>query len=722
MVKPNAPRFFREGDEIEFTAKVANLSEKDLKGTAQLFLFDALTNKALDTKFKNNNAQLSFNAKQGQSDRLSWKLSIPEGISTITYKVVAKADNFTDGEENALPILSNRMLVTESLPLHIRKAGAKTFKLNNLVNNTSTTLKHENLTLEFTANPAWYAIQAMPYMMEYPYECSEQTFTRFYANSIASHIMNSNPRIKKVIDSWKNASPNAFLSNLEKNQELKAVILEETPWVLQAKNESERKKRVALLFDLNKMSYEQQKAIKKLKQAQTINGGWPWFKGMEESRYITQHIVTGLGRMKRMNIGIMDDKSVRDMFTDGLEYLQGEFLEDYARVKKRKDYKKHNQLSYSTIQYLYAKTYVDQSFEDEKMKEAVDFYTSQMKKYWLDYNLYMQGMISLTLNRLGENATALDITKSVKERSIVSEEMGMYWKDVTAGYYWYQAPIETQALLIEMMDEVAGDLEAVEDMKAWLIKNKQTNDWKTTKATAEACYALIMRGTEVLANTEFPEIKVGNSSIVYNQKSTSIKEKNVKTEVGTGYFKTSWDKNEITNEMGNVTVTKKTNGVAYGSLYWQYFEDLDKIKWHATPLEIKKELYKVVRTFSGEEMVKIDKTDLKPGDKIRVKIILKSDRGMEYVHMKDMRASGFEPTTVFSNYRYQDGLGYYQVTKDASTNFFFDFLPKGTHVFEYDLRVIHKGKFSNGITTIQSMYAPEFTSHSAGVRVNVKGK
>ena len=330
MVTPNAPRFFREGDEIEFTAKVANLSDKDLNGTAQLFLFDALTNKPLDFQFNNNNAQLTFKAKQGQSDRLSWKLSIPEGISTITYKVVAKADNFTDGEENALPILSNRMLVTESLPLHIRKAGTKTFKLNNLVNNTSATLKHENLTIEFTANPAWYAIQAMPYMMEYPYECSEQTFTRFYANSIASHIMNSNPKIKKVIDSWKNALPNAFLSNLEKNQELKAVILEETPWVLQAKDESERKRRVALLFDLNKMSYEQQKAIKKLNQAQTINGGWPWFKGMQESRYITQHIITGLGRMKRMNIDIMDDKSVRDMFTDGLEYLQGEFLEDYA--------------------------------------------------------------------------------------------------------------------------------------------------------------------------------------------------------------------------------------------------------------------------------------------------------------------------------------------------------------------------------------------------------
>ncbi len=717
MVVPNAPRFLREGDQMTFTAKVSNLSEEDLKGSAQLLLFDALTMKPVDSLFGNLNAVVDFSAAKGQSSRLAWNISVPSGIGAVTYRVVAKAKNFTDGEEMAIPVLSNRMLVTESMPLPSKGIGTKDFKFTKLLNSgSSQSIRHHKLTLEYTSNPAWYAIQAMPYMMEYPYECSEQIFTRYYSNSIASHIVNSSPKIKNVFEAWKQSSPEAFLSNLEKNQELKSLMLEETPWVLDAQNEGERKKRVALLFDLNKMDNELSRAIRKLQKMQVSNGGWPWFPGMRDSRYITQHIITGMGHLDHLGVkNVREEKSVWNMTQNGVRYLDERIIEDYEWLKKHDpNYLTEQRIGEIQIQYLYARSYFKDLPMNNRLKEAYDYYQGQATKYWKNFNLYNEGMIALEAKRFGIKALPEQIMASIKERAIVHEELGMYWKDNVWGYYWYQAPIETQALLIEAFDEVTNDAASVEEAKVWLLKQKQTTDWKTTKATTEAVYALLLRGADLLANDEQVEVKV-------NGKVIDPAALGAKVEAGTGYFKTSWAPEAIVPEMGNVSVTRKTEGVSWGAMYWQYFEDLDKITTHETPLKLKKALFLVQNTDRGPVITPITENQaLKPGDKVRVRIELRTDRDMEYVHMKDMRAAGFEPINVFSRYKWQDGLGYYESTKDAATNFFMDYLPKGTYVFEYDLRVSHFGDFSNGIATIQSMYAPEFTSHSEGIRVNVK--
>lgn len=712
MVVPNAPRFFREGDQISFTAKVSNISETDLNGTAQLFLFDATTMKPIDTEFKNLNALVNFTAKKGQSAKLAWDISIPSGFSAVTYRVVAQAGAFSDGEEMALPVLSNRMLITESMPLPSKGIGAKDFAFSKLLNSgSSKSLKHHKLTLEYTSNPAWYAVQAMPYMMEYPYECAEQTFTRFYANSLASSIVNSSPKIKAVFDEWKESSPDAFLSNLEKNQELKSLMLEETPWVLDAQNEGERKKRIALLFDLNKMDNQLDKALRKLENMQVSNGAWPWFPGMRENRYITQHIVTGMGHLDHLGVKtVREDNRAWKMVQNAIVYLDGEIVTDYLKMKNTyPDYAKHQQINQTIIQYLYARSYFQDLPMDDNLKEAVNFYQAQAAQYWLKFDVYSQGMLALVTKRFEVTELPQKIMASLKERAIVHEELGMYWKENVSGYYWYQAPIETQAMMIEAFDEVAEDNDAVEELKVWLLKQKQTTDWKTTKATAEACYALLLRGTDLLENTENVTIKV-------NGKLVDPKDR----EAGTGYFKTSWASDEIIPEMGNVSVTRTTEGVSWGAMYWQYFEDLDKITPHETPLKLKKQLFLVQNTENGPVITPvIEGTKLKPGDKIRVRIELRTDRDMEYIHMKDMRAAGFEPINVISRYKWQDGLGYYESTKDAATNFFMDYVSKGVYVFEYDLRVSHEGDFANGVTTIQCMYAPEFTSHSEGVRVIV---
>ena len=720
MVVPNAPRFFREGDNMAFAVKISNISEKDLEVSTELQFFDALSMQPINEHLLKEPQLKSLSIAKGQSKVVSWEIAIPEGLQAITYRITAQSGTYSDGEEMAIPVLTNRMLVTETLPLPINGKQTKTFKFDKLLNSGKLggTLRNHKLTLEFTSNPAWYAVQALPYLMEYPYQCAEQIFSRYYANSIATHIANSNPKIKRVFDSWKNLSPDALRSNLEKNQELKAVLLEETPWILQSNNESERKQRVALLFDLNHMSEELTSALKKLKDMQTSNGGWPWFQGMPESRYITQHIVTGFGHLSHLGISnIRDNGPTWEMVRKAVLYLDNRMNDDYQEIQKNdKTPSANNHLGSMGIQYLYARSYFLSDIPVAEINaKAFDFFQEQAIKFWPKQNNYMKGMLALSLNRLGVKTTSSLIMRSLSETALHNEEMGMYWRNSEPGYYWYQAPVETQALLIEAYDEVSKDNISVEEMKIWLLKQKQTQDWKTTKATTEAVYALLLRGTDLLASDRQVAITIGNTHIDPN------KLEGTKPEAGTGYFKTSWDAGQIKPEMGKITIVKSDEGVAWGAVYWQYFEQLDKITPAQTPLKLEKKLFVERNTPTGPVIEPVtENTPLKVGDKVNVRIELRVDRNMEYIHLKDMRASAFEPVNVLSEYKYQGGLGYYESTRDASTNFFISYLPKGTYVFSYSLIANQKGDFSNGVTSVQCMYAPEFNAHSEGIRVIVK--
>ncbi|WP_348740602.1 alpha-2-macroglobulin family protein [Tenacibaculum sp. 190524A05c] len=725
MVVPNAPRFLREKDEITFSAKISNLTDKVLSGVSQLLLTNAITGKSINVELSNTNSQQNFTVDAEGNTQVSWNLKIPESIEAVQYQVIAKAGSFSDGEQNVLPVLSNRMLVTETLPMWVRSNQTKTFTLDKLKNNKSNYLKHHKLSLEVTSNPVWYAVQALPYLMEYPYDCAEQTFARYYANSVASFIANSNPKIQAVFNQWK--SSKALLSNLEKNQELKSLIIQETPWLRDAQSESEQKKRIALLFDLNTMKNERQKAFNKLRNLQMENGGFPWFKGSRYPNvYITNYIASGFGHLDKLGINKFDSNT-RQMLSKAVQFLDGEIAERYERLLKQakrvqqkdgdkayRSYLEKQHVGYFDIQYLYMRSFYDNLPLSGTTQKAIDYYQNQAAKYWKSFNLSGKGWIALTQFRSGNETVANKILKSLRENSITSEELGMYWKENVAGWYWYQAPIETQALLIEAFSEIEDDTKTIDELKIWLLKNKQVSRWKTTKATSEAVYALLLQGSDWLSSSELVTIKMDNEVI------DPTKLENKKIEAGTGYFKTSWSGSEITSEKASVTLTKKDEGIAWGGLYWQYFEDLDKITSAKTPLQLSKKLFKKVNSDTGKKLIVLSDSELEVGDLVTVRIELKVDRDMEFIHMKDMRASAFEPVDVLSQYKWQDGLGYYQSTKDAATNFFFDRVTKGVYVFEYDVRVNNKGNFSNGITTIQSMYAPEFSSHSEGVRVKVK--
>ncbi len=721
MVIPNAPRFLREGDEIVISTKIANLTNKALSGMARLSLKDAISGKnifpfigkpGINYTVMTRLTDKEFKVDSLNNTEISWKLLIPEGIQAIQYIVTAKTDEFSDGEQNVLPVLTNRKLVTETLPMWVRSNQTKTFILDKLKTTNSTTLKHHKLTLEMTSNPAWYAVQALPYLMEYPYECNEQTFSKYYANTLATHIANSNPRIQEVFNQWANSD--AVVSNLEKNQELKSLLIQETPWLRDAQSEMEQKKRIALLFNLNKMQNEQAIALNKLKQNQKSSGAWPWFNGGPDSRFVTQHIIAGMGHLKQLSV-TNGEVEMQKVIQNALRYLDNEFIKEYDRMKRHSSNINHNHLSQTQIHYLYMRSFFKNIKSSKKVDDISEYYKGQTQKYWKSKELYAQGMLALIMHRNKDLKTSEKILRGLEENSITSQELGMYWKENTNSWHWYQAPIETQALLIEAFSEIhPNDVETIDNLKIWLLKNKQTNQWKTTKATTEAVYALLLQGSDWLSVTDSVAILVGGDKI------EPSKLENVKAEAGTGYYKTTWNGAEVEPKMAEVQISKKGDGIAWGSLYWQYFEDLDKITSAETPLKLKKKLFLKTNTDTGEEISEItEQTDLKVGDMVRVRIELRADRPMEFVHMKDMRAASFEPINVISKYKWQDGLGYYEATKDASTNFFFDYLPKGVFVFEYDVRVNNSGDFSNGITTIQSMYAPEFSSHSQGVRVKV---
>lgn len=727
MVQPNAPRFVREKDSMAFSAKIVNMSDKVINGFAKLELINAETNEPVDNLFNNAVASKTFSITAGQSIPVQFNISIPQQFNApLLYRIVASSNSkdVADGEENVLPVLTNQMLVTEALPLNMRTAGTKKFSFEKLLKSgTSITQKNYGLTVEYTSNPAWYAVQSLPYLAEYPYECAEQTFNRYYANMLAGTIANSNPKIKAVFDKWsKDSTGTNMQSALQKNEELKSVLLQETPWLVEAKNEAEQKKNIALLFDMVRMNAGAKTAFEKLKEMQTSNGGFVWFKGGNDDLYITQYILTGIGHLQKLKaISNQQSADWQDIIDNALSYCDARIKEDYDGLIKAKANLKNNQLNSFAIQYLYMRSFFPAKKVNSKSVTAYNFYQQQSKKFWLQQTKYMQGMIALSLFRTGDKITPAAIIASLKENAITNEEMGMYWKDNRWGYYWYESPVETQSLLIEAFGEVTKDNKAVNDMKLWLLKQKQTQHWGNTKATAEACYALLLQGANWLAEDPSVDITLGTKTISsgYN------------TEAGTGYFKKNIPAAEVVPQMGNIQVSvssteknKQQQSGSWGAVYWQYFEDLDKItpaSGSAMPLQLKKKLFVERNTDRGAVLEPVnDNSVLKVGDKLKVRIELRADRDMEYVHMKDLRAAGTEPVNVLSSYKWQGGLGYYESTKDASTNFFFGRLNKGTYVFEYPLFVTHEGNFSAGVATIQCMYAPEFISHSEGVRIIVK--
>ena len=536
-ISANAPRFLREGDTITISARLVNLTGGLLKGKVQLQLFNALNMQPVMLFADKADGEQLFEIAGGTTKPVSFCLMIPAGLDALTYRLTADAGQFTDGEENTLPVLPNRTLVTESMPMVVRAGQSRSFTFDKLVNQSSTTLKNKTLTLEYTQNPAWYAVQALPYMMEFPYECAEQVFSRYYANSLATTIINKTPAIKRVFDQWKTGNSGELLSNLEKNQELKATLIEETPWLNDALGETEQKKRIALLFDLNKMSDELKLNLDKLQKKQLGNGGFGWFGGNEADRFITQHIAEGMGELHHLGIA---DNQFYGITAKTLQYLDDQLVADEKSRKENKQPKQYGDLE---IHAWFTRSYFLDRPVTADLQKMLNGYLAWAQDAWTTRNVYEQAMIALTMNRYKKPAVTAQIERSLLETAQQSDELGMYWANNRQGYFWYESPVETQSLLIELFTEAGNNDKAVDEMKIWLLRNKQTNDWKTTKATAAACYALLLKGNDLLSDT-------GKSTIKINGKALEELKPDVKADAGTGYIKTSWVDEQIKTRPG----------------------------------------------------------------------------------------------------------------------------------------------------------------------------
>lgn len=693
MLQPNMPRFVRVGDKANIAASLMNLSDKGAKGTVRMELFNPETEKVFYSQ------KQKFDVKGGETGHVNFTFEVSDKYAVMACRMVADGDTFSDGEQRYIPVLTDKQWVTETVPLNVNGEGAHTFSLENLFNKHSKTASEQRLTVEFTAHPAWYAVQALPVVAHPQNEDALSWATAYYAHSLAAYIVKENPRIKQVFDSWKaqGGTKETFMSNLQKNQELKNILLAETPWLAEATNEAEQKQRIATLFDLNTMNSQLAVSVEKLGELQNADGAWSWYKGMQGSRYVTTQVMEMLVRLNALTHQDADSR-MQPMIQKGFEYLGKQAAEEYKSMKEaEKKGAVGIRPSEQVLRYLYICALDGKAPVDEKVNR---YFIDKLSGEGKELTIYGKALGAIILQQSGKVAEARLFMQSLMEYSVVTDEMGRYFDTPKARYSWFSYKIPTEVAAMEAIQRITKDTKAIDEMKRWLLKQKQTQTWETPIATADAVYALMATGaSDLLANTGGVEITLGKEVI------------RTPADDAIGYIKKTVS-GDVMN-IKKVRVDKEGAGMGWGAVYAQYLESMDQIGEQGNGLSVSRQLYK------GDEALN-ESVPLKVGDKITVRLTVKADRDMDFVQIKDDRAACMEPLQAVSGFRWGNGLGYYQATKDASTQFFIDQMRKGTYVIEYQVYVNRTGEYQAGIATVQSAYAPEFGGHTGGYRVMVE--
>lgn len=693
MLQPNMPRFVRVGDKANIAASLMNLSDKGVKGTVRMELFNPETEKVFYSQ------KQKFDVKGGETGHVNFTFEVGDKYAVMACRMVADGDTFSDGEQRYIPVLTDKQWVTETVPLNVNGEGAHIFSLENLFNKHSKTASEQRLTVEFTAHPAWYAVQALPVVANPQNEDALSWATAYYAHSLAACIVKENPRIKQIFDSWKaqSGTKETFMSNLQKNQELKNILLAETPWLTEATNEAEQKQRIATLFDLNTMNSQLAVSVEKLGELQNADGAWSWYKGMQGSRYVTTQVMEMLVRLNALTHQDADSR-MQPMIQKGFEYLGKQAAEEYKSMKEaEKKGAVGLRPSEQVLRYLYICVLDGKAPVDKKVNQ---YFIDKLSGEGKELTIYGKALGAIILQQAGKVAEAKLFMQSLMEYSVVTDEMGRYFDTPKARYSWFSYKIPTEVAAMEAIQRITKDTKAIDEMKRWLLKQKQTQTWETLIATADAVYALMATGaSDLLANTGGVEITLGKEMI------------RTPVDDAIGYIK----KTVIGDVMNikKVRVDKEGTGMGWGAVYAQYLESMDQIGEQGNGLSVSRQLYK------GDEALN-ESAPLKVGDKITVRLTVKADRDMDFVQIKDDRAACMEPLLAVSGFRWSNGLGYYQATKDASTQFFIDQMRKGTYVIEYQVYVNRTGEYQTGIATVQSAYAPEFGGHTGGYRVMVE--
>ena len=689
MVQPNMPRFIRVNDKPVISTGIINLSEENIRGTARMELVGPQTNRVLSTR------EHEFNAAAGATVSVSFDLETPDEATVWICRIIAEGGNFSDGEQHYLSVLSDKQWVTEAIPVQLNGAESKSVALDGLFNDGSKTATDKRLTVELTANPDWYAIQALPVIGNPLNEDALSWASAYYANSLSTTIINTHPRIRQVFESWK-AQGGSSSGNLSDKEDLKDLLLKETPWLADALNETEQKRSIALLFDLNTMGNRNQVAASRLEALQLPDGSWSWYKGMSGNRYVTTRIVEMLARLRTMGASVAP---LQGMYEKAVNYLHTQWLDEYRQMKESEKKGDKDRLpGEQSLHYLYICA-LDAQVAKRADKTAYSYMIGKLEAAPPADAIYDRALIATLLHKAGKTTKANELARSILEYSVATPGMGRYFDTPKARYSRNSYRIPTQVAAIEALSAILKEPLAIAEMKQWLLKQKQVQAWDNPVATADAVYAFLGGDDNQLEESSAMKAEISGTEVVTPDDAL-------------GYARRSFSGDEA--ETRQIEIAHTGAGIGWGAVYAQYLEDMDQLQ------SAKGNGLKITRTYYRDGKEVSSKTDLHVGDELTVRLTVKADRDMDFIQIKDTRAACMEPKEALSGYRHSDAIGYYQVMRDASAEFFIDKLRKGIVQIGYKVYIDRPGTYQTGIATVQSAYAPEFAGHTKSLSVTVR--
>ncbi len=714
MIITDMPRFLRQNDKVVLPVTIANISQQSATAKLSINITDPQSGQTV------TDTTISLTVKNGHSEKCEFTLIVPEQSYLLNYEVSATANNYTDKEIGYIPVLSDRTLLVQSLPFYMNRKGNQQLTFKEFKEGRqSKTIQDKSLTVEVTANPLWYAVMALPDIMTSDNRFVSDILNNLFTSVAVSYATTRYPEMEKMIKIMTKTHPSQespFLSALQKNKELKQFSIESSPWLPEADKETLRAQKLKHIFDSNNCEYNIAYYSRQLLSFQASDGGWLWYRRSHYSDLAsTLDVLETYGKLIN-KLGYTPSFAETKAIQSGLSYAAQKMLKTYENIKKYdKDYRNNDHLSATAIKYMYVKSMLEEY--DNVRNDAFDYYLEQMKKFWPHKSFVNKAMIGMSLIKFASDE-GIDgkIYNSLKEYAKYNNELGMYWPIKNSGYYFQTSTIIQQTTLIDFFKQEQAPVKELEAMEIFLLKHKQTNSWPSKIATREAIIALLSDSAKFALNSSVPvEIKLGQTDI------TQLAKENSLIIPGTGYFKYTLEAPAIKNDMYKISVTKHDNrNMAWGAVYWQYSEDISKINPAGDKIRITREIYKQVEKNGKKVYTQIKNARLQPGDKIKIRLVVASDREMQYICVRDFRPSAFEPVETQSGYDYYSWKGYYKVVKDECTEFYFRNFPKGTLSLEYEAYVKYKGVFNGGYSVAQSMYSPEFVSNTKGINVSVK--
>jgi hypothetical protein len=720
MVFPQLPRYLRERDTLLILGRIENRTDAIKKGMARLQFFTLDTNEEISAKLIQGEGAHPFEASPSESTIVAWEVVVPSGKwNALTWRMTAGDGAFEDGEENTLAVISSKVLVTESLPVTVAPGAGKEVVFDTFLKQQSPTHQDVRFVLEFTGHPVWYAIQALPYVHYQADISSIGLADKLFVNQLGRQIVSDNPRIESVLAAWKQQGE-ARLSPLQKNLELKSAIIEETPWVMDAMDETAARHDIALLLDQNQLEQEKHSLLDQLRQRQIAGGGIAWLPNSSPDVYTTLYLLEKIGQLHHLGILTHDDPEWASIAENALRFADRLMAVKYTRlveaIKKYGGNLNEDHLDGQVIHWLYVRSFFQHVTLHPEAVEARKYYVGQIQSFWLKQRRFDQVLAGFVLFRSGIDSWR-SVVQSLRETAIHHPELGMYWPG--SNYRsWNDWPLEQHSLITLLLIETGSNPGEIASLQTWLLRNKQTANWQTPKATIMAIYALLLshdstHPSHLLTSAEKPVIKIDGKQ---------LEEPKGGAEAGTSYTKYSWLGSDITPSLGKVHIENPGKSTSWGSLYYQYMEEEAAVtsgKGKGLQLEAKWYCKKSAR--QGMRLVPLDSlSHLVKGDVMVLRLQLTTDRHMEYLHLKAANPSCCEPVEVLSGYRYQGKTSYYLSVKDASAHFYLPSLEKGTYIFEHEVKIQQAGIFQVGVATVECLYAPEFKSRTSSRRILVK--